>query len=98
MSVTTKKWGLDTVEKLSAPEIKELKQYLEYLMWKSQIPIGNLRDLPKPKRKGQPKQILAAINKSHYVAIEDAEALLHSIKDGEIPIRFYSTFDESEGE
>ncbi len=49
----------------------------------------------KLERKGQPKQILEAINKSYDVTTEDAEALLHSIKEGEIPMRFDSDFDES---
>lgn len=101
MSVTTKKWILNAVEKLSASEIEELKQYLEYLVWKSQIPaesLGSLQNMPKSKRKGQPRQILEAINKSHHVTTEDAEALLHSIKEGEIPMRFDSDFDELEGE
>ena len=95
MSVTTKKWVLNTVEQLSASEIEELKRYLEYHVWKSQTLIGSLespRDLSKLERKGQPKQILEAINKSHDVTVEDAEALLHSIKEGEIPMRFDSDF------
>ena len=64
MSVTTKKWVLNTVEKLSVSEIEELKRYLEYLVWKSQTPtrsLENPQDSPKLERKGQPKQILAAI-------------------------------------
>ena len=101
MSVITKKWVLDTVEKLSVSEIEELKRYLEHLVRKSQTPtesLENLQDLPKLERKGQPKQILEAINKSHDVTAEDAAALLHSIKEGEIPMRFDSDFDESKGE
>ena len=106
MSVTTKKWVLNTVEKLSASEIEELKRYwvlstVEYLVWKSEIPIeslGNPQDSSKLKRKGQPGRILEAINKSHHVTPEDAEALLNSIKEGEIPMRFDSAFDASEGE
>ena len=101
MSVTTKKWVLNTVEKLSASEIEELKRYLEYLVWKSEIPTENLKnpqDSSRLKRKGQPKRILAAINKSHDVTPEDAEALLNAIKEGEIPMRFDPVFDESEGE
>ena len=99
MSVTTKKWGLNTVEKLSAAEIEELKRYLEYLVWKSEISIerlGTLQDLPRPEPIGQPSQVLAAINRSDQMSIEDAEALLQSIKDGEIPMRFDSVFVESE--
>ena len=89
----------NTVEKLSASEIEELKRYLEYLVWKSEIPIeslGSPQDSSKLKRKGQPGRILEAINKSHHVTPEDA--LLNSIKEGEIPMRFDSAFDASEGE
>ena len=101
MSVTTKEWVFNTVEKLSASEIEELKRYLEYLVWKSEIPtesLGNSQDSSKLKRKGQPRRILEAINKSHHVTLEDAKALLDSIKEGEIPMRFDSVFDESESE
>lgn len=98
MSVTRKKWVINTVEKLSTSEIEELKRYLEYLVWKSEIPtenLENLQDSSKLKRKGQPKRISAAINKSHDVTPEDAEALLNAIKEGEIPMCFDSRFDES---
>lgn len=101
MPIKRKKWVLNTVEKLSTTELEELKRYLEYLIWKSEIPTENLRnpqDSSKLKRKGQPKRILAAINKSHDMTPEDAEALLNAIKEGEIPMRFDSVFDESEGE
>ena len=97
MSVTTKKWVLNTVEKLSASEIEELKRYLEYLVWKSEIStesLGNPQDSSKLKRKGQPTHILKAINKSHHVTPKDAEALLNSIKEGEIPMGFDSAFDK----
>lgn len=99
MSVTTKKWILDTVERLSASELEELKDYLEYLIWKSEIPTENLgkpQDSSKLRRKGKPNRILAAINKSHDVTPEDAEALLNAIKEGEIPMRFDSAFNKSE--
>lgn len=98
MSVTTKNWVLKTVEKLSASEMEELKRYLEYLVWKSQTPTGNIenpKDLSKLERRGQPKQILEAINKSHDVTTEDAAALLQSIKEGEIPMRLTPTFEET---
>ena len=85
MSVMTKKWILSTVEKLSASEIEELRRYVEYLVWRSGIPterLGAPQDLSKPEPIGQPSQVLAAINRSHQVSIEDAEALLNAIKDG----------------
>jgi len=62
---------------------QELKRYLEYLVWKSEIPTENLEDLQnsfKFKRNGQPKRILAAINKSHDVTPENAETLLNAIQ------------------
>ena len=98
MSVTTKKWVLNTVKRLSDSEIEELKRYLEYLVWKSEIPterLGAPQGSPKPEPTGQPSQVLAAINRSDQVSIEDAEALLQSIKDGEIPMHFDSVFVES---
>lgn len=101
MSGTGKKWIIDAVEKLSAAEIEELRRYLEYLVWKSEIPTessGTSQDSLKPEPTGQPSQVLAAINRSDQVSIEDAEALLQSIKDGEIPMRFDSVFDESKSE
>ena len=93
MSVTTKNWVLKTVEKLSASEMEELKRYLEYLVWKSQTLTGSLenpKDSPKSEPTGQPTQVLAALNRSHQVSREDAEALLQSIKEGEIPMRLDS--------
>lgn len=84
MSITTKNWVLNTVEKLSPSEIEELKRYLEYLIWKSEIPterLGTPQNSPKPEPTGQPSHVLAAVNRSHQVSIEDAEALLQSIKD-----------------
>jgi len=100
VSVTTKKWVLDTVEKLSDSEIVELKRYLEYLIRKSQLSTASLEtppNSPKSEPTGRPTQVLAALNRSHQVSIEDAEALLQSIEEGEIPIRFDSDFDESAG-
>lgn len=86
MQSTTRQWVLDTVAKLPDREMRELKEYLEYLVWKSK----------KLRRKGQPKRILEAINKSHDVTMEDAEALLQSIKEGEILMQ-KSLLDELEG-
>lgn len=100
VSAKRKKWVLDTVEKLSRPELDELQKYLENLVWKSQLQtksISNQQDLSDSEPKGQPQRILAAINKSHQVTVKDVEALLQSIKEGEIPIRFDSVFDESAG-
>lgn len=80
------------------PEIEKLKRYLEHLISKSQHSIegfGEPSGLPNLEPKGRPKQILEAINKSHQVTMEDAEALLQAIEEGEIPIRFDSSTLES---
>ena len=95
----TKKWVLNTVEKLSTSEIEELKRYFGISRLEIRDPNRKFRkpqDSSKLKRKGQPKRILASINKSHDVTPEDAEALLNAIKDGKILMRFDSVFDELE--
>ena len=96
-----KKVGLNTVEKLSALEIEELKRYLDTSSGNQKFQLKGLRDpedSPKPEPTGQPSQVLAAINRSDQMSIEDAEALLQSIKDGKKPMRFDSVFDEWENE
>lgn len=96
MPVTSKEWVHDVVEKLPHPEIDKLKRYLEHLISKSQHSkegFDEPDDFPNLEPKGRPKQILEAINKSHQVTMEDAEALLHAIEEGEIPIRFDSAFE-----
>ncbi len=100
MSVTTRNWVLDTVKKLPHDEIEKLKSYLESLICKSQQSAEGVRisqNLSDSGPKGKPKQILQALNQSHEVSIEDAEVLLQSIKEGEIPIRFETIFDKSAG-
>lgn len=89
MSLKTRKWVLDAVEKLPHAEIDKLKSYVEHLTRKSQHSTERFKDphdLPNTEPKRKPKQILEAINKSHQVTIEDAEALLQSIEEGKIPI------------
>lgn len=100
MSATTRNWVLDTVKKLPHDEIEQLKNYLESLICKSQQSTEGVsipQNISETESKGKPEQILQALNKSHEVSIEDAEVLLQSIKEGEIPIRFKSTFDKSAG-
>ena len=96
MPVTSKEWVHDAVEKLPHPEIEKLKRYLQHFICKSQHSkegFDEPHDLPNLEPKGRPKQILEAINKSHQVTVEDVEALLQAIEEGEIPIRFDSAFE-----
>ena len=88
MSVERKKWLQDTIEKLSDSDIEKLQKYVESLSVKSPLSkkdIRNPESIQKSNPAGKPKQILTAINKSHQVTKEDADALLQSIKEGEIP-------------
>ncbi len=100
MSVKTKKWLHETIEKLSDSDIEKLQKHIESLFVKSILSkkeISNTEGIPNPEPTGKPKKILTAINKSHQVTKEDADALLQSIREGEIPVRFDSVFDKSTG-
>ena len=100
MSVETKKWLHDTIEKMPDSDIEKLQKYIESLFVKSILSkkdISNTEGIQNPEPTGKPKKILAAINKSRQVTKEDADALLQSIREGEIPIRFDSVFDKSTG-
>ena len=100
MSVETKKWLHDTIEKLSDADIEKLQKYIEPLFVKSTLSkkdISNAEGIPNIEPAGKPKKILAAINRSHQVTIEDADSLLQSIREGEIPMRFDSVFDKLPG-
>ena len=98
MSVETKKWLHDTIEKLSDADIEKLQKYIECLSVKSILlrkEISNTEGISNPAPSGKPQKILAAIDKSHQVTKEDADALLQSIREGERPMRFDSIFDKS---
>ncbi len=100
MSVETKKWLHDTIEKMPDSDIEKLQKYIESLFVKSILSkkdISNTESIQNLEPTGKPKKILAAINKSHQVTKEDADVLLQSIREGEIPIRFDSVFDKSTG-
>ncbi|MBI1924608.1 hypothetical protein HYR99_10185 [Candidatus Poribacteria bacterium] len=63
-----------------------MKDYLEFLTWKAKQMGKN----PMAQR------IIEAVEKSHDVTIEDAEALLQVIKENQMPVRFDSPFKELE--
>ena len=73
---------------------------MEYLVWKSKLSsegYSTQQDILNPEPTGKPTEILAAIRESHPVTMEDAEALMQSIREGEIPMRFDTIFDKSTG-
>ena len=89
MQTTTREWVLDTVTKLPEKDVEQLKYYLEFLTWKSK------QQESEPKQTGKnpmAQRIIEAVEKSHEVTIEDAEALLQVIKENQMPVRFDSPF------
>ena len=94
MQSTTREWIVQTVSQLPEKYAEQLKDYLEFLTWKSK------QQKSEPKTTGKNPialRVIEAIEKSNEVTMEDAEALLQSIKEGEIPMRFDSPFKESDG-
>ncbi len=93
MQAVTREWIHKAVDQLPDQETEQLKDYLEFLTWKS-------KQKQEPKTTGKNPialRVIEAIEKSNEVTMEDAEALLQSIKEGEIPMRFESPFKESDG-
>jgi hypothetical protein len=90
METTTRQWVLDTVLQLSDRELERLRDYLEFLTWKSkqQKPQGNLIA----------KDIIKAMEQPPHVIHEDVEALLQAIDEGKQPMRFESPFGETNGQ
>ena len=93
MEVMTKQRVLKTLEQLPEKETEQLIDYLDFLVWKSK------QEESHPKTTGKNPialRVIEAIEKSNEVTMEDAEALLQSIKEGEIPMRFDSPFKDLE--
>ena len=84
----TREWALNTVAKLPEKDMEQLKDYLEFLVWKN-----------NQKQTGKnpiAQHIIKAMEQPPEVTHEDIEALLQAIKEGKQPIRFKSPFDELE--
>ena len=95
MQAVTREWIHKAVDKLPDREAEQLKGYLEFLTWKSK------QQESEPKQTGKnpmAQRIIEAVEKSHDVTMEDAEALLKVIKENQIPVRFDSPFKELEAQ
>ena len=93
MQSTTKEWIIQTVSQLSEKDAEQLKDYLEFLTWKSkqQKPVlENTRKNPIAQR------IIKAMEKPPHLTHEDVEALRQSIKEGKMPVKFDSLFEQGE--
>ena len=95
MQTTTREWVLDTVAKLPEKDIEQLKDYLEFLTWKSK------QMKPEPKQTGKnliAQRIIKAMEQPPHLTHEDVEALRQSIKEGKMPVKFDSPFEPDERE
>ena len=95
MPATTREWVLDTVAKLPEKDVEQLKDYLEFLTWKSK------QMKPEPKQTGKnliAQRIIKAMEQPPYVTHEDMEELRQVIKEAKQPTRFESLFEPDERE
>ena len=94
--------AVELIKQLSTEKLKAGIDYLNYLQdkeaWGATHELAsdpeNAEDLePKSTCKNPMAQrIIEAIEKSHDVTLEDAEALLQVIKKNQMPVRFDSSF------
>lgn len=69
MSITTKEWIHKTVDQLKDRETEQLKDYLEFLTWKSK------QQKPEPKQTGKnpiAQRIIKAMKEPPHLTEEDA--------------------------
>jgi hypothetical protein len=83
MQVMTKEWLLENVSLLPKQEMEQLKEYLEFLVWKTK---------QQPIKTSLAQQIVNTMEQSTEVTIEDAHSLLTAIKEGQKPVQFKSPF------
>jgi hypothetical protein len=81
MSIMTREWLFDSVSQLPNREIEQLREYLEFLVWKT-----------KPTETSLAQKIIQTMEQSTEVTIEDAHSLLTAIKEGQKSVQFESPF------
>lgn len=91
MQPTTKEWIIQAIAQLPEPETEQLKDYLEFLAWKS-------RQKPKPNtgKNTIAQQITAVMETPPHLTHEDGQALRQSIEEGKIPVKFESPLESEE--
>ena len=100
--------AVELIKQLSTEKLKAGIDYLNYLQdkeaWAATHELGNDSEIAKnlgskPTGKNPIVQrIIEAVEKSHDVTLEDAEALLQAIKENQMPVRFDSPFAANEQE
>ncbi len=88
MQPATKEWIHKTVDQLPDRETEQLKDYLEFLTWKSKQ-----KQEPKTGKNPIAQKIIKAMKEPPHLTEEDVSALLQAIDEGKQPIRFESPFD-----
>ena len=90
MQSTTKEWIIQTVSQLPQKDVERMKDYLEFLTWKSKQQESEL----KPTGKNPIAQkIVEAMKEPPHLTEDDIQALLQAIDEGKQPTRFESPFD-----
>ena len=91
MQSTTKEWIIQAVAQLPEPEAEQVKNYLEFLEWKS-------RQKPKPNTGKNPiaQRITAVMETPPHLTHEDGQVLRQSIEEGKIPVKFESPLESGE--
>ncbi len=87
MPSTTREWIIKTVRKLPEKDIEPLKDYLEFLVWKSKS------TLKKPE-KTQAQRIIEVMEQPPHLSHEDVEALRQAIEEGKMPVKYDSPFEQ----
>lgn len=101
MQPATREWIHQTVDQLPEKDAEQLKDYLEFLIWKSkQKAVVHGQRQPESKTGKNPiaQRIIKAMEKPPYVAHEDIEALLQVISEAKQPTRFESPFEPDQRE
>ena len=100
--------AVELIKQLSTEKLKAGIDYLNYLQdkeaWAATHELAIDPEIakslePKPTDKNPiVGRIIEAVEKSHDVTLEDAEALLQAIKENQMPVRFDSPFTANEQE
>jgi hypothetical protein len=92
MQSTTKEWIIQAVSQLPEKDAERLKDYLEFLTWKS----NQEESEPKAGKNPIAQRIIKAMEKLPHLTHEDVEALRQSIEEGKMPVKFDSPFEPDE--
>ena len=93
MQSATKEWLIRTISQLSELQAEQLKDYLEFLTWKS-----NQNQEPKTVQNPIAQRIIKVMENSPHLTYADGEALRQSIEEGKMPVKFDSPFKQGECE